>query len=221
MTPSSSKKHHMETREPGRIPDEALLSELIHGPDALATSRRMLARTGSLTGLAHLGLQELRSELGLGKASSRRIRAVFELATRYQAESIQCGEALTSPAQAAQAVYPLVKGAEQERFYVLLLSTRNFIKKPPIEITRGLLDAALVHPREVFRPAIKEASASVILAHNHPSGSTAPSQEDLAVTRSLLEAGRIIDIPVLDHVLISSLDGSYLSLRESGLVNFS
>ena len=113
--------------------------------------------------------------------------------------------------------------AGQELFIVLDLDTKNRIIDKRL-VSMGLLDASLVHPREVFRGAIANSAAAVILAHNHPSGDTTPSAEDLSVTRQLVEAGRILGIRVLDHVIIGrplpEHPTGYMSLREAGLASF-
>jgi len=113
---------------------------------------------------------------------------------------------------------PLMHGAEQESFYIILLNTKSRIIGAPMEITRGLLDSTPTHPREVFKPAIRESAAALIIVHNHPSGDPPPSREDIEATRRLVEAGRIIGIPIFDHVIIAN--PTYISLRERNLVSF-
>ncbi len=111
---------------------------------------------------------------------------------------------------------------EKEQFVMFALNARNRVKGWQI-VTQGIIDAALIHPREVFRPAIVMAAAALIIAHNHPSGDTSPSAEDLAVTRQIIAAGAVIGIPCLDHVIIghpSDTSAGFLSLRESGMVIF-
>jgi DNA repair protein RadC len=107
---------------------------------------------------------------------------------------------------------------------VLNLDAKNRVKGRPREVSRGLLDASLVHPREVFREAIRASSAAVVLVHNHPSGDPTPSAEDVRITRQLIEAGRIVDIRVLDHVVLAGGPTAgprpFVSLREAGLADF-
>ena len=127
------------------------------------------------------------------------------------------------PASVLQQLLPLSHNLRQEVFWALLLDARNRLIGRPQEISRGLLDSAPVHPREVFAPAISHAAAAVILAHNHPSGDPTPSSEDLRVTRQLVEASRILGIRVIDHVIIgraTDLRPGHLSLREKGLATF-
>ena len=116
----------------------------------------------------------------------------------------------------AQALHPYANLA-QEAFYVLTLNVRNHIIDSHL-VTLGVADACLVHPREVFRPAISDGAASVIVAHNHPSGDPSPSSNDLRITKQLIDAGEIIGIEVMDHVILGR--GQHLSLRESGLCQF-
>jgi len=119
-------------------------------------------------------------------------------------------------------VYEEIKDAgnmAQEAFFVITLDRHNNMIDKHM-ITLGILDAALVHPREVFRAAISDGACAIIIAHNHPSGDTTPSAEDLKITRTLVEAGKIVDIKILDHMIVSRGDNPYISLRESGLVSF-
>ena len=114
-------------------------------------------------------------------------------------------------------------GDRQESFMILLLNTKNRLIVPPVEATRGLLDTSPVHPREVFREAVRNSAASVILAHNHPSGDPTPSKEDIDITRRLIEAAKIIGIRIVDHVIVgrpSPETPGYVSLREKNLVAF-
>ena len=114
-------------------------------------------------------------------------------------------------------------GDRQESFMILLLNTKNRLIVPPVEATRGLLDTSPVHPREVFREAVRQSAASAILAHNHPSGDPTPSKEDIDITRRLVEAGKILGIRVIDHVICgrpSDTSPGYVSLREKNLVSF-
>jgi DNA repair protein RadC len=114
-------------------------------------------------------------------------------------------------------------GDAQETFFVLLLDTKNKLIGSPVECLRGLLDQCPVHPREVFREAVRQSAASVILAHNHPSGDPTPSKEDIDITRRLIEAGKILGIRVVDHIVCgrpSDTTPCYVSLRDKGLVQF-
>jgi DNA repair protein RadC len=108
-------------------------------------------------------------------------------------------------------------------FWVLPLDAKNRLKEAPVEITRGILDASLVHPREIFRVAIRLACAALVLAHNHPSNDPTPSAEDIRITRQIIESGRIVGIKVLDHIVVGRSgknEKSFVSMRESGLCDF-
>ena len=128
--------------------------------------------------------------------------------------------ALREPDAVARLLAPLCMNAPQEGFFVITLDTKNRPTREPIRVTQGILNSAPVHPREVFRPAITENAAAVILAHNHPSGDPTPSSEDVALTRRLVEAGKLIGI---DHVIIgkpTENQSGHISMREKGLIQF-
>jgi DNA repair protein RadC len=135
--------------------------------------------------------------------------------------------AIRTPEDAYRIITPLISAATdgnaQESFMVILLDTKNKLIGIPRECTRGLLDSSPVHPREVFREAVRDSAASVILAHNHPSGDPTPSKEDIDITRRLLEAGKILGIRVMDHVICGQPGPNtpgFVSLREKNLVAF-
>jgi len=134
------------------------------------------------------------------------------------------GAPVRAPADVARLMSETARPLEQEVFWVLLLDAKNRLKTQPQVVSRGLLDASLVHPREVFQVAIRANTAAVILVHNHPSGDPTPSAEDLRVTRQLVAAGKVVDIKVLDHIVVGKGAGAaedgFVSMRESGLVDF-
>ena len=140
---------------------------------------------------------------------------IAEAGTEYR---IASHRRIKTPKDARDAAADIVT-SETECFVVLCLDSKNGMKAAEI-VTTGLLNASLVHAREVFRPAILRNAASVVLVHNHPSGDPTPSAEDCRITRSMVEAGKILDISVLDHVVIGRGDADYCSIRESGLVQF-
>ena len=129
-----------------------------------------------------------------------------------------------TPEDAARLVRDRARTCEGEVFWTLLLDKKYKLRRPPVEITKGILDTSLVHPREVFKEAIRSSSAAIVVLHNHPSGDVTPSAEDLRITRQLVEAGKIVDIEVLDHVILGRAsigqEKDFLSVRESGLVKF-
>jgi DNA repair protein RadC len=143
-------------------------------------------------------------------ATAARIVAALELGRRAAAEDGSAGGPRCAvPADVFARMGPRLRDALQEEFHALLLNSRHRVLREVL-VTRGILDSALIHPREVFRPAVSEGAAGVILVHNHPSGDPTPSAEDRAVTRQLAEAGRVVGIPVLDHVILGR--GGYTSL---------
>jgi DNA repair protein RadC len=128
-----------------------------------------------------------------------------------------------NPEDVVNVMRPLVDGQEQESFWVILVNTKNRMKQAPVRVTLGLLDSSMVHPREVFRVAVQNAASGIILAHNHPSGDPTPSAEDCSITKRFVEAGSILGIRVIDHVIIGQKTATtpgYCSLREKGLVTF-
>lgn len=152
------------------------------------------------------------------KDKARRYREMMEEASAYVAEEKPKAEC---PNDVATLIRPLTQDAEQETFFVILLNTKNCVIK--IErITVGLVDRAAVHAREVFRSAIVNNSSRLLLCHNHPSGDPTPSAQDIACTRSLVEAGKIVGIEVLDHVVLGNRTPQrtkdYLSFREENLI---
>jgi DNA repair protein RadC len=153
---------------------------------------------------------------GVGGAKAARIAAALELARRLAVESSGDTErTVTSPAEVHRRCGPGLRDLAVEEFRLLVLVTQHRLVRDLL-VTRGLLDSSLVHPREVFRAAIAEAAAAVVLVHNHPSGNPAPSADDRAVTRQLVEAGKLLDIPVYDHVIIGG--DRYFSFAEAGLL---
>jgi DNA repair protein RadC len=149
----------------------------------------------------------------VGSAIASRIQAALELGRRAGAETGPEADRIRGPADVFHRMGPGLRDLQHEEFHALLLNTQHKVIRDVL-ITKGLLDASLIHPREVFKPAIVESAAGVILVHNHPSGDPAPSVEDRAVTRQLASAGRAIGIPVLDHVVMG--DGAWVSLAEEG-----
>ena len=173
------------------------------------------ATAGSLRRLAGSSSAELEKVIGVGPAVAARISAALELGRRMAREGPQERTRIEGPRDVYERCAPALRDLTQEEFHVLLLNTQHAVVRDA-PITRGTLDASLIHPREVFRLAIAENAASIILTHNHPSGDPTPSPDDRSVTRQLVEAGEVLGIPVMDHVIIG--DGRYLSFVEAGLI---
>lgn len=164
-----------------------------------------------LVALSRCGLAELAAGFGLGPASARRLRAAFALGRAVAQARRPARPALRTPRAVFELVEPHVRGLEQETFWSLLLDGKQRLRRL-VPVSAGTLTASLVHPREVYRAAIREAAAALIVAHNHPSGDPEPSAEDLAVTERLRQAGELLGIPLQDHVILG--EGTFVSLRE-------
>jgi DNA repair protein RadC len=210
------------------VGDDVLLAVLlrsgVRGVNVADLARSLIEGYGSLTGLARAPESELEAVRGMGPVKAQVLAAAFELARRMAEEATPPAFAVRSPEDAARLLRDRTRMLEVETFWVLPLDARNRLKSSPRQASKGILDASLVHPREVFREAIQTSCAAVVIAHNHPSGDTTPSAEDIRITRQLIEAGRVVDIRVLDHVILGRADGSgapdYCSMRESGVLTF-
>lgn len=170
---------------------------------------------GSLRRIARDPVASLTAIPGVGMARAVGIHAALELGRRLAGEERQPGAPIQSPRDVVQWYAPRMEDLPVEEFHVAVLDAQHRLERD-ITVTRGILNSSLVHPREVFREAIAERAAAVILVHNHPSGDPAPSADDRAVTEQLAAAGRVLDIPVHDHVIIGR--GRYTSFAEAGLL---
>lgn len=187
------------------------------GEGVVQLARRLLAEAGDLRLLAEAHPRELMTIHGLGAAKAARVSAALELGRRLLSSPWRPGEAFTSSQQVYAHYHPLLRAEKREIFFAVYLDARNRLIGER-EISSGSLVGSLVHPREVFRPAIQMAAAAVICVHNHPSGDPSHSTEDVAITRRLHEAGNTIGILLLDHVIIG--DGSYCSFVDRGVPPF-
>ncbi|NLM41796.1 MAG: DNA repair protein RadC [Firmicutes bacterium] len=202
-----------------RLTNKELLAILLRTGNrqesVLALAERLLVRFGSLANLAAASYEELTAVPGIGQAKAADILAAFELAKRLAESRMEFEGVVNSPADAAQLVLRELSFADREHFVIIMLNTKNrVIAKKTVSI--GHLQASLVHPREMFKDAIKRSSAALILVHNHPSGDLTPSQEDIATTARLREAGAVLGIDILDHIIVG--DNRYFSFREHGLL---
>jgi DNA repair protein RadC len=161
-----------------------------------------LIKEYSLEKLFDCSLKELQQIKGIGPSKSMQILAMSELGKRYS-QSKNPIIKISSAKDVFDYFHERLKDEKQEYFYILILNNANNIIKEEF-ISKGVLDSAIIHPREVFKPAIKHSASKIILIHNHPSGNPKPSNEDLEVTKQLIEAGKLIDIKVLDHVIIGN-----------------
>ncbi len=189
-----------------------LLGTGLRDRDALAVAADLLAAVGGVSRLGRHAAERLTRAPGVGPTRAARLLAAVELGRRALAGPHLSRPRLASPAAVAGYLLPDHAGHPEERFGVLLLDTKHRAIRA-VPISRGTLDASLVHPREVFRAAADHAAAAVVLFHNHPSGDPAPSVDDVQLTRRLVEAGELMGIAVLDHVVLG--DACWHSLRES------
>ena len=186
------------------------------GASAIQLAHELLSSQAEegLHGMACATLEELAQVPGVGLAKAVQLKASFELGRRVASRRSRIRR-VHSPKDAADLLLEETRLAAVEHFYAILLNTKNFVIAVEL-ISVGGLDASLVHPREVFKPAIRRSASSIILAHNHPSGDTTPSQEDIEVSKRLVEAGKLLGIPVLDHLILG--DGHYISLLERRMI---
>ena len=193
-----------------------LLGTGVEGRSALMVGQTMLAGAGgSLRRIAAYPVASLTTVAGVGTARAVAIHAALELGRRMAAESREEGAPVRSPRDVFSLFAARLEDLAVEEFHVAVLDSQHRLERD-ITITRGILNSSLVHPREVFREAIAERAAAIVLVHNHPSGDPTPSADDRAVTEQLVAAGRLLDIPVHDHVIIGR--GRYVSFAEAGLL---
>jgi DNA repair protein RadC len=214
----------------GNVPDEILVAILlragIRGQSVIDLARQVLDRhQGSLARLAAASHDELRALQikGLGEVKMLELRAALELGRRAANESGARPPLIREPVHVLELLQKRTSQLDQEVIWVLPLDQKYRLRRSPVEVTKGILNASLSHPREVFREAIRTAAAAVIVVHNHPSGDPTPSAEDIQTTRQLLETGKVVGIQLLDHIIIGGNrppPPPYVSLREAGLVDF-
>lgn len=183
------------------------------GLTAIDISRQIMKDYESLENLAKLDYSQLKTISGIGAAKASTLLAAFELSRRIKIEPFNKKIIFTSPQQIADYYIPRFRDSRVEYFFVLLLNSSNQIFRE-VNVSKGLLNMSLVHPREVFRLAITESAASVILLHNHPSGNPEPSKVDIDITKQLADSGAIIGINVIDHLIITS--DNYTSFKKLG-----
>jgi len=181
----------------------------------MSIAQELIAIFGSIKAVSEASLQELTTIKGVGIAKATQIKACFELGKRQDLEVDKTNFDISSPQKVAKLISTTIKDKAKEHFKLILLNSRNKVIAVT-HISTGTLTASLVHPREVFKEAIRHSAASVIIAHNHPSGDPEPSEEDIRMTKKLVEAGKLLGIEVLDHVIIGR-DRPF-SFKEKGMI---
>ncbi len=221
--PSRIKDLPHRERPRDRLADAELIAILLRtglrGQSAVELGKALIQRFGSLGELARATLEELQKIRGVGRDKAIALKAAFTLARRMAAEIQTAAPLLDQPEAVADLLREECRPYTVEHFYALLLDTRRRLVRKEV-LTRGTLDAAIVHPRDVFRHAVAANASAVVLVHNHPSGDPTPSKADITVTRDLIWAGQLLKIEVLDHIILgrrtNERERDYYSLKEHG-----
>lgn len=187
----------------------------IKNESAVAVANRILRNDRGLNFLAECNIQELSCIKGIGDAKAAQIKAAIEIAKRIRNFRSDQKYKITAPSDAAELVMEDMRYLKKEHLRVIFLNTKNYVIDVQ-DLSIGSLNASVVHPREIFKEAIRKSSSSIIICHNHPSGDPAESNEDVNITKRLYEVGKLVGIELLDHVIIG--DGSYISLKEKGIL---
>lgn len=193
---------------------QLILGRGIAGESVVVTAQKLLSQFGSLQRLAEASIEELSLIKGIGLAKAAQIKAAFEIGRRLSTQAVPYkSKELTDPEKVYRLIKSKLKDYHKEHFYIIVLNSRNW---SVAEVSIGSLNASIVHPREVFAEAIKNKAASVIFVHNHPSGDPEPSEGDLVTTKRLVEAGKILEIEVVDHIIITKT--GFISFKEKNLL---
>jgi DNA repair protein RadC len=225
MPPSDRPRERLKEHGAGALGDAELIAILLRtgmkGQSAVQLAQQLLKKFGSLDDLARTTVELLAKEKGIGPTKAVHLKAAFELARRLAHSTREQRRIVSTPADAAAVLREPMRVLDREEFHALLLTTKNGLIKT-VPVSRGSLNASIVEPREVFKEAIGASAASMILAHNHPSGDPTPSSEDIAITKRLVKAGELLNISVLDHIILgqrtASHEQDYVSLKELGLM---
>ena len=191
-----------------------LLRVGVPGENAVQMGQRLLKDFGGISGLQRAPLEELCNQRGIGEAKAAQIKAAIELGRRLTLESPEERPTVNSPADAAALVAYEMSALEQEHLRVILLDTRNRVLEI-VEVYIGSVNSSQIHVGEIFKAAIRRNAPALIVVHNHPSGDPTPSPDDVVVTRAIVQAGKLLDVDVLDHMVIGQ--GRWVSLKERGL----
>jgi DNA repair protein RadC len=217
IPPQDRPREKLERVGPSGLGDNELLALVLAGgsrrADALSLANQLLAATGGLRGLARATGADCRRVAGVGRARAAQVLAAIELGRRSLAPATGERPLLNSPAALAAYLLPLYGSRSVEHFGIVMLDTKHRMIRTTV-LSIGSLDTTIVHPREVFREAASASAAAIVLFHNHPSGDPAPSADDLALTARVMDAGVVMGIAVLDHVILA--ESRYFSVAEAG-----
>jgi len=191
-----------------------LLRVGVKGENAVQVGQRLLQTFGGISGMHTASFEDVCAQHGIGEAKAAQIKAAIELGRRLTLETPEERPSIHSPADAAALVQYEMSALEQEELWIMLLDTRNHVVDI-LKVYRGSLNSSQVRVGELFKDAVRRTSAAIIVVHNHPSGDPTPSPDDVALTRAVVEAGRLLDIEVLDHLVIGR--GRWVSLKERKL----
>ncbi len=219
LPPSERPRERLQRLGVGALSAQEILAVIlgrgVSGESVMVTAQRLLSKFENLKGIAEASVEELSQVRGIGIAKAAQIKAAFELASRLDSYAQTGGKPVVkTPEDVMGLVGNRLKDKKKEYFLALLLDTRNQLIKVA-EISVGSLDTSIVHPREVFKEAISASAAAVIFAHNHPSGDAEASPDDIKLTKRLAEAGELVGIDVLDHIIIGGK--KFSSLKREGL----
>jgi len=215
---SDRPRERLETLGPQALTNAELIAILLRvgvsGENAVEVGQRLLNKFGGLSGLHRAPFNELLNQHGVGEAKASQIKAAIELGRRLTVESPEEKVAINSPADAAALIQYEMSALDQEHLRVMLLDRRNRVLEI-VEVYKGSVSSSQVRVGELFKEAVRKNASAIIVVHNHPSGDPTPSPDDVAVTRAIMQAGKLLDIDVLDHLVIGL--GKWVSLKERGL----
>jgi DNA repair protein RadC len=215
---SERPRERLERLGAAALKSEELLAILLRvgvkGENAVKVGERLLEKLGGVTGIYHASFEEVCSQHGLGRAKAAQIKAALELGNRLAIEALKDRKSINSPEDAASLVRHEMSFLEHEELRVILLDTRNRVIEIA-EVYKGSVNSSQVRVCELFKNAIRRNAVCMILVHNHPSGDPTPSGDDIAVTRAIVQAGKLLEIEVLDHIVIGN--PHHVSLKERGL----
>lgn len=212
---SSSSKIRLLSGYPESVTDAGLIS-VMFGEDSERVGQIVLEAYPAPDALWRVNAEDLIDLPGVGPSKAARLLACLEMSRRIGVWRPSSKPVISTPRDVVNLCWPQLRGSDRERFWALALGTKNHLIKT-MEVSVGSLNASIVHPRELFKDAVRISAASIVVVHNHPSGDPAPSSADIQLTRRLVKAGDVLGIDVLDHVVIGD-NGEYSSLKELGLM---